>query len=117
MERGLFVGLNLQQIARNPPTGRHNGDEFACKLSVEPQGEPGKKMNKLTITLQQRLAGIRSILRGEDGAVTVDWVVLTAAIVGMGMVVTIPLFTSSSGMANVIATNIMTVVNDAAASH
>jgi len=30
---------------------------------------------------------IRAFLRGEDGAVTVDWVVLTAAIVGLGVAV------------------------------
>lgn len=30
---------------------------------------------------------INSFFKSEDGAVTVDWVVLTAAIVGMGVVV------------------------------
>ena len=30
---------------------------------------------------------IASFRRGQDGAVTVDWVVLTAAIVGLGLVV------------------------------
>ncbi len=30
-------------------------------------------------------------LRQEDGAVTVDWVVLTAAIVGLGLVVVMPI--------------------------
>ena len=32
-------------------------------------------------------AYIRHFYRDEDGAVTVDWVVLTAAIVGMGVIV------------------------------
>lgn len=32
-------------------------------------------------------ACVRNFLIAEDGAVTVDWVVLTAAIVGMGVVV------------------------------
>ena len=36
--------------------------------------------------------------RAEDGAVTVDWVVLTAAIVGLGLVVLIPIgFTTDKG--------------------
>ena len=30
---------------------------------------------------------INNFLRSEDGAVTVDWVVLTAAIVGLGLVI------------------------------
>ncbi|MEO3415531.1 hypothetical protein AAFO92_12815 [Roseovarius sp. CAU 1744] len=32
-----------------------------------------------------RLTTIRSFLKNEDGAVTVDWVVLTAAIVGLSV--------------------------------
>lgn len=36
--------------------------------------------------------------RSESGAVTVDWVVLTAAIVGLGLVVLIPIgFTTDQG--------------------
>lgn len=39
----------------------------------------------------------RKFLAGEEGAVTIDWVVLTAAIVGLGMVVLIPIaFTTDS---------------------
>ncbi|MEO9825233.1 MAG: hypothetical protein ABJF50_12525 [Paracoccaceae bacterium] len=30
---------------------------------------------------------IRQFIQSEDGAVTVDWVVLTAAIIGLGLVV------------------------------
>ena len=33
------------------------------------------------------LPSFRAFARNEDGAVTVDWVVLTAAIVGLGLVV------------------------------
>lgn len=33
---------------------------------------------------------VKCFLADEDGAVTVDWVVLTAAIVGMGMLVLAP---------------------------
>jgi hypothetical protein len=34
---------------------------------------------------------IANFLRREDGAITVDWVVLSAAIIGLGMVVLIPI--------------------------
>lgn len=37
------------------------------------------------------------LLRDEDGAVTVDWVVLSAAIIGLGMIVLAPIaFTTDS---------------------
>lgn len=38
-------------------------------------------------------------LRNESGAVTVDWVVLTAAIIGMGMLVLTPIAFSSESTA------------------
>ncbi len=39
----------------------------------------------------------RILLRDEDGAVTVDWVVLSAAIIGLGMLVLAPIaFTTDS---------------------
>jgi Flp pilus assembly pilin Flp len=34
---------------------------------------------------------IANFLRREDGAITVEWVVLSAAIIGLGMVVLIPI--------------------------
>ncbi len=39
----------------------------------------------------------------EDGAVTVDWVVLTAAIVGLGLVVLMPIAYSTDNSAKDIA--------------
>lgn len=39
----------------------------------------------------------RIFLKDDSGAVTVDWVVLTAAVVGLGMVVLVPIaFTTDS---------------------
>ena len=35
---------------------------------------------------QSLLYKFRNFLRGDDGAVTVDWVVLTAAVVSFGMI-------------------------------
>lgn len=45
-------------------------------------------------------------IHAEDGAVTVDWVVLTAAIVGIGMLVLIPIAYSSSSSSVEIAADI-----------
>lgn len=41
--------------------------------------------------------------REESGAVTVDWVVLTAAIVGLGMVVLVPVAFSTDSSAQGVA--------------
>lgn len=48
----------------------------------------------------------KSFAKNESGAVTVDWVVLTAAIVGLGIVVT----TSVGGSVSTLATGIATDV-------
>lgn len=45
-------------------------------------------------------------IKQEDGAVTVDWVVLTAAIIGIGMLVLIPIAYSSSSSATTVAADI-----------
>ena len=49
---------------------------------------------------------ILTFFRGEDGAVTVDWVVLSAAIIGLGMVVLIPVALSTESATNTIADDI-----------
>ena len=41
---------------------------------------------------------ISSFLRREDGAVTVDWVVLTAAVVGLAILVVTPVVTGTGIM-------------------
>ncbi len=52
---------------------------------------------------------IKTFAADEDGAVTVDWVVLTAAIVGLGIAV----LTSVSNGAETMAANIETELNTA----
>jgi Flp pilus assembly pilin Flp len=47
--------------------------------------------------------------KDESGAVTVDWVVLTAAIVGLGIAIIATVRTASSGLANKISTAIGTI--------
>jgi len=43
-----------------------------------------------------------TFLRDEDGAITVDWVVLSAAIIGIGLVVLMPIaFTTENATTNI----------------
>ena len=44
--------------------------------------------------------------KDEDGAVTVDWVVLTSAIVGLGIAVMLSVGNSTSGLADKISAKI-----------
>ena len=49
---------------------------------------------------------IANFLRREDGAITVDWVVLSAAIIGLGMVVLITIAYSTESSTQQIADGI-----------
>lgn len=49
---------------------------------------------------------IKNFRHDEDGAVTVDWVVLTAAIVGLGIAVMLSVGKSTDGLANKISSYI-----------
>ncbi len=46
---------------------------------------------------------VYAFLKSEAGAITVDWVVLTAAIVGLALVVAIPIFSATEGEADQIS--------------
>lgn len=48
----------------------------------------------------------------EDGAVTVDWVVLTAAIVGLGMGVILTLSNGTTNLATNISSEVGSIVVD-----
>jgi len=56
------------------------------------------------------IKGLARFLNKEDGAVTVDWVVLTAAVVGLGVAV----LSTVSGGATDLAGDINTTVGDMA---
>ena len=55
---------------------------------------------------------IKTFLADEDGAVTVDWVVLTAAIVGLGIAVLSSVSTGAELMADNIEAELGTAVPD-----
>jgi hypothetical protein len=42
---------------------------------------------------------VKSLIQDESGAVTVDWVVLSAAVIGIGMIVLFPIAFSSESVA------------------
>ena len=49
---------------------------------------------------------MREFFADEDGAITVDWVVLTAAIIGLALIVVIAIATSTTNLADVISADI-----------
>ncbi len=51
-------------------------------------------------------ASIIRTLDDESGAVTVDWVVLCAAVIGMGMIVLVPVATGTETMSGTVGTAI-----------
>lgn len=51
-------------------------------------------------------AGITKLLRLEDGAITVDWVVLTASVVALGAIVGAVIWSNTGNAAMDIATYI-----------
>ena len=52
---------------------------------------------------------INKFRRDEDGAVTVDWVVLTAALVGLGAIVIFNVSTGATSTANSVGNTVVTV--------
>ncbi|MGR3756736.1 MAG: Flp family type IVb pilin [Tranquillimonas sp.] len=49
---------------------------------------------------------VKSFVRDEDGAVTVDWVVLTAAVVGLGIAVLTSVRTGTATVTSAISTQL-----------
>ena len=49
---------------------------------------------------------VKSFVRDEDGAVTVDWVVLTAAVVGLGIAVLTSVRTGTATVTSEISTQL-----------
>lgn len=49
---------------------------------------------------------VKNFKKDEDGAVTVDWVVLTAAIVGLGIAVLTSVSGGTTGLADKISSNL-----------
>ena len=56
---------------------------------------------------------INAFVKDEEAAVTVDWVVLTAAVVGLAIAVAATMQTALDDAASTISSNLQTVVGDA----
>jgi Flp pilus assembly pilin Flp len=54
---------------------------------------------------------LTKFVHDDDGAVTVDWVVLTAAVVGVAIVFMIPITQSATATSSVIASTITSAQN------
>jgi len=53
-----------------------------------------------------------TFLRSENGAVTVDWVVLTAAMIGLGMLIVTPIAISTDSASQGVADHIADLDTD-----
>lgn len=54
-------------------------------------------------------SGIDRFITDDTGAVTVDWVVLTAAIIGLGMIVLTPVAYQTDSMASEVSNYVQSV--------
>lgn len=68
--------------------------------------EAGRKTRQKRTRIMKLQNFLKAFTKDESGAVTVDWVVLTAAIVGLGMVVMTTVGGSIEGLAGEIATDL-----------
>ena len=54
--------------------------------------------------LHKNVARFFGFVRSQDGAVTVDWVVLTAAVIGIGLAAAFSVGSNVPGLANQVST-------------
>ncbi len=55
------------------------------------------------------MAKLLCFIKDEQGAITVDWVVLTAAVIGLGMIVLVPIAYSTDSSSGHVSNNIKDV--------
>ncbi|MFA9230523.1 MAG: hypothetical protein ACEQSU_07240 [Microgenomates group bacterium] len=55
------------------------------------------------------MAKLLCFIKDEQGAITVDWVVLTAAVIGLGMIVLVPIAYSTDSSSGQVSNNIKDV--------
>jgi Flp pilus assembly pilin Flp len=77
---------------------------------MAPQGKPRMRISGGKTTKESAMRQhLKDFLNDEDGAVTIDWVVLTAAIVGLGIAVLAAVGGATSDLAGEIEAKIDTV--------
>jgi Flp pilus assembly pilin Flp len=69
------------------------------------------RRRKINVEMVTMFAMLERFCGDEDGAVTVDFVVLTAAVVGVAIVVMVPIKNSAAATSTVIASTITSAQN------
>ena len=75
-------------------------------MALKTAGTETVNRNLSTLERDHTMSKFSASLKDEAGAVTVDWVVLTAAVVGLGLVVMVYIQPAVSGLASDIADEI-----------
>ena len=75
-------------------------------MALKTAGTETVNRNLSTLERDPTMSKFSAFLKDEAGAVTVDWVVLTAAVVGLGLVVMVYIQPAVSGLASDIADEI-----------
>lgn len=75
-------------------------------MALKTAGTETVNRNLSTLERDPTMSKFSAFLKDEAGAVTVDWVVLTAAVVGLGLVVMVYIRPAVSGLASDIADEI-----------
>jgi len=75
-------------------------------VALKTAGTETVNRNLSTLERDPTMSKFSAFLKDEAGAVTVDWVVLTAAVVGLGLVVMVYIQPAVSGLASDIADEI-----------
>ena len=79
---------------------------YRAGVALKTAGTETVNRNLSTLERDHTMSKFSAFLKDEAGAVTVDWVVLTAAVVGLGLVVMVYIQPAVSGLASDIADEI-----------
>lgn len=79
---------------------------YRAGVALKTAGTETVNRNLSTLERDPTMSKFSAFLKDEAGAVTVDWVVLTAAVVGLGLVVMVYIRPAVSGLASDIADEI-----------
>ena len=75
-------------------------------MALKTAGTETVNRNLSTLERDPTMSKFSAFLKDEAGAVTVDWVVLTAAVVGLGLVVMVYIKPAVSGLARDIGSEV-----------
>ncbi len=99
------LGTNIATSVSGTKSGRRRPSKNSTLQDTEPRRRDAAPS---TAPLGESRCTRPSFLRAEDGAVTVDWVVLTAAIVGLGIGVVASVYTGAGNATDRVAASVAT---------